>query len=306
MEMQQIRYFVAVAETLNFTQAAERCNVSQPSLTRAIQLLELELGGELIRRERSLTHLTDLGTRMLPLMQQCYETALAAKGLAQSVKKGEASPLSLAVSWSIDLALVAPHLYELSRALHGLQMTLRRGSAPELAQLLKSGQVELALGGPLGEAWDRLEAFPLFVEPFELVVNGEHAMARQDAIDLVQLSGERLLIQVDAEMAGELDRCLCAAGIDTGAAAHRVASGYDLVALLEANLGVAVMPASMTQSARLRRIPLAGVDLERPVALYAVAGRRRSVAGNTLMNLMRATDWSGREARSPFEKSRRA
>lgn len=306
MEMQQIRYFVAVAETLNFTHAAERCNVSQPSLTRAIQSLEIELGGELIRRERSLTHLTDLGTRMLPLMQQCYETALAVKGLAQSVKKGESSPLSLAVSWSVDLALFAPYLYELSRALSGLQLTLRRGSAPELAQLLKSGQVELAVGGPLGETWERLETFPLFVEPFELVVNREHEMSDQDAVDLAGLSGERLLIQVDAEMAGELDRCMGDAGIDTGAAVHRVVTGYDLVALLEANLGIAVMPASMMRSERLRRIPLDGLDLTRPVTLYAVAGRRRSVAGNTLMNLLRSTDWSGRERPDPIEEIRRA
>jgi DNA-binding transcriptional LysR family regulator len=306
MEMQQIRYFVVVAETLNFTHAAERCNVSQPSLTRAIQLLELELGGELIRRERSLTHLTELGSRMLPLMQQCYETALAAKGLAQSVRKGESSPLSLAVSWSVDLALFAPYLYELSRALRGLQLTLRRGSAPELAQLLKSGQVELAVGGPLGETWDRLETFPLFVEPFELVMNRDHAMAGRDAVALAGLSGERLLVQVDAEMAGELDRCLCDAGIDTGAAVHRVASGYDLVALLEANLGMAVMPASAMRSERLCRIPLDDIDLECPVALYAVAGRRRSVAGSTLMNLMRSTDWSGRERPGPIKEIRHA
>ncbi len=75
MEMQQVRYFITLAKTLNFTRAAEECNVSQPSLTRAIRLLEAELGGELLRRERRQSHLTDLGQRMLPLMQQCYEAA---------------------------------------------------------------------------------------------------------------------------------------------------------------------------------------------------------------------------------------
>ena len=52
MEMQQVRYFITLAKTLNFTRAAEECNVSQPSLTRAIRLLEEEFGGELLRRER--------------------------------------------------------------------------------------------------------------------------------------------------------------------------------------------------------------------------------------------------------------
>ncbi len=69
MEMQQIRYFLMLSKTLNFTRAAEACNVSQPALTRAMQLLEAELGGDLIRRERGNSHLTALGQRMLPLLQ---------------------------------------------------------------------------------------------------------------------------------------------------------------------------------------------------------------------------------------------
>jgi DNA-binding transcriptional LysR family regulator len=78
MEMHQIRYFLAVARTLNFTRAAEECRVSQPALTRAIQQLEDEFCGKLLRREGKLSHLTELGDRMLPLVQQCYESALAA------------------------------------------------------------------------------------------------------------------------------------------------------------------------------------------------------------------------------------
>ncbi len=66
MEMQQIRYFVALAQTLNFTRAAEQCNVSQPALTRAIQQLEHELGGPLFHRERNNTHLSELGRMMAP------------------------------------------------------------------------------------------------------------------------------------------------------------------------------------------------------------------------------------------------
>src|SRR5262245_58089331 len=60
MEMHQVRYFLAVAQELNFSRAAQKCNVSQPSLSRAIQQLEGELGGPLFHRERHLTHLTEL------------------------------------------------------------------------------------------------------------------------------------------------------------------------------------------------------------------------------------------------------
>ena len=73
MEMQQVRYFVALCETLNFTRAAERCNVTQPALSRAIQQLEDEVGGLLFRRERNLTHITDLGALLRPRFQQVVD-----------------------------------------------------------------------------------------------------------------------------------------------------------------------------------------------------------------------------------------
>lgn len=158
MEMQQVRYFVTVAETLNFTRAAEQCNVTQPALTRAIKQLEYELGGDLIRREGRNTHLTDLGNRMLPMLRQCYDSALAAKTLAKAVAKGEVSCLSIAVSRSLSLDLLMGALNEMYAAFPGFQLKLRRGSASEIAELLKSGDADLAMAGPLGDSWDRLEA----------------------------------------------------------------------------------------------------------------------------------------------------
>src|ERR1700676_4195535 len=101
MEMHQVRYFLAAAAELNFTKAAEKCNVSQPSLTRAIKQLEGELGGDLFRRERPQAQLTELGERMLPLLKQCYESALGARSLASTIKSGELGSLKLALSHTI-------------------------------------------------------------------------------------------------------------------------------------------------------------------------------------------------------------
>src|SRR5213079_3636639 len=98
MEMHQVRYFLAVTRTLNFTRAADECNVTQPSLTRAIRQLEAELGGDLFRRERPHAQLTELGERMLPLLKQCYDSALGARALASSLKTGEVGALRVALS----------------------------------------------------------------------------------------------------------------------------------------------------------------------------------------------------------------
>src|SRR5439155_13870270 len=121
MEMHQVRYFLAAAVELNFTKAAEKCNVSQPSLTRAIKQLEGELGGDLFRRERPQAQLTELGQRMLPLLKQCYESALGARALASEIKKGEVGGLRLALSRTISLDLLTAHLVELKRAFPGLE-----------------------------------------------------------------------------------------------------------------------------------------------------------------------------------------
>ena len=89
MEMHQVRYFLAVAEELNFTRASDKCNVTQPSLSRAIKLLEEELGGPLFRRERKSTHLTDLGNMVRPHLQSVYDHSILAKApVARLREKG--------------------------------------------------------------------------------------------------------------------------------------------------------------------------------------------------------------------------
>jgi Bacterial regulatory helix-turn-helix protein, lysR family len=101
MEMHQIRYFLAVADELNFTRAAERCNVAQPSLTRAIKLLEDEFGGPLFHRERANTHLSELGRMVRPHLEQIAEDSLEAKRLAQEFAKLRKTKLKLGVMCTI-------------------------------------------------------------------------------------------------------------------------------------------------------------------------------------------------------------
>lgn len=295
MEMHQVRYFLALSETLNFTQAAGRCNVTQPALTRAIRSLELELGGELLRRERTLSHLTELGERMLPLMRQCYDSALAVRTVAQSIKKGESAPLSIGVSQTVALALLVPILHELSRAFPRLQLKLSRGPGKEVIEWLRSGEVELAITGPLGEAWSRLDAFPLFDEPFDLFVSRKHKLADNPQADFDDLASEILLINAECEMVDDLIDRLKTMGL-VNTYSHKVTLQDDVLALLEANLGVAILPVGAVRSNSLRRVPLAQLDLMRKVSAYGVAGRHRMSPCATLLNMLRAADWRFDEA----------
>lgn len=290
MEMQQIRYFLSLSQTLNFTRAAQDCNVTQPALTRAIQSLEAELGGELIRRERQHSHLTELGRRMLPLLQQCFDAAVSAQTLARAVKSNDVAPLSLAVSRSVNIAVFISPLGELFRAYPGVQLKLKRGSRADVAALLKSGDAELAIAEPLGETWERLDSWPIFEETFALVVNRDHRLGRWNEIEVAELDGEHVLLHVDCDMAGALARHLGTSGV-AAATSHEVETDHDLIALLEANAGIGFLPASSPHSTTLRRLPLKGRRFHRTVAVHGVAGRQRSAVATTLLNLLRATDW---------------
>lgn len=290
MEMHQVRYFLTVARTLNFTRAAEQCNVSQPALTRAIRQLEEELSGELLRREGKHSHLTELGQRMLPLMQQCYESAMAAKLLASSLKKGSAQPLSIALSHSVDLRLLVPVLAEMQRAIGGLQLKLLRRHGNELGELLQKGGVELAIAGPIGQAWDRLDTWPLFEERFELVVHGEHPLANSETVDVEQLAGHRLMLSERCESAQSLLDTLHERNVPV--AGHTVDLSEDIVELVAAAQGIALLPESVCRRAQLRRIAINDLELTRKVFLYGVAGRQRSPPGDILMKLLRARDWT--------------
>ena len=97
MEMHQLRYFLAVCETLNFTRAAETCHVTQPALTRAVQKLEKELGGLLLRRERNHTHLTEFGQAMRPHLGEVLRNTEAASSTAKSILTLQNAPLRLGV-----------------------------------------------------------------------------------------------------------------------------------------------------------------------------------------------------------------
>lgn len=290
MEMHQVRYFLAVARLLNFTRAAEECNVAQPSLTRAIKQLEGELGGELFRRERKLTHLSELGHRMLPLMQQIFDSAQAARQVATSIKKGALAPLSIGLPVTVDIELVLPFLKELVRAMPGLNLKFIRGSSAEICEQLKKGAVDVALAPKLPEAWDRLESWPLFSEPYLLVIALSHRLSRQCSISVEDLRGERLICRPYCEDFERGNELLSKQGIDLPSA-HNASSDADFTALLAAELGIGFAPRSSASSPLLKPLDIEGFEMERTVFAYAVAGRQRSNAASTLIKMLRAADW---------------
>jgi DNA-binding transcriptional LysR family regulator len=291
MEMHQVRYFLAVARALNFTRAAEECHVAQPSLTRAIRQLEGELGGDLFRRERPQAQLTELGQRMLPLLKQCYDSAISARSLASAIKKGEVGALRLAVSSAIDPSLVTHHVVELSKLFEGLELKLVRGTGSQVLEYLKKGEVELAIAARVDDEWERLDSWALFTEDLQLFVNSMHAFANQASVALDDLRPERLMVRTYCETTPELLDFLRAREFDV-TRFHEVSTDVDLISLLEAGLGVAIVPRSTQSPPSLMRVGVADMEIRRTIYLYGVAGRQRTAVAAAMMKMLRAYNWS--------------
>src|SRR5207342_1702152 len=166
MEMQQVRYFVALAGTLNFTRAAEQCNVSQPALTRAIQQLEHELGGPLFHRERGNTHLSELGRMMLPYLQTVEEQTKAAREQAKAVKRLEKATLTIGTMCTIGPQLVSSLMIRFQAAHPDVEVRVVDAGAPQMIEMLEKGELEVAIVGVPGELPESLHQLPVFQERF--------------------------------------------------------------------------------------------------------------------------------------------
>src|SRR3954470_2419689 len=145
MELHQVRYFLAVASTLNFTRAAEQCNLTQPALTKSVQKLEQELGGQLIYRERQLTQLTDLGKEVLPMLERTLASAEAARRGAQEFQRKEVAPLKIGLVPLSRCRSSSIRSAEIAKFVPGLHVELRQASAEKLIELLLEGEINAAM-----------------------------------------------------------------------------------------------------------------------------------------------------------------
>lgn len=291
MEFHQIRYFLALSKTLNFTKAAETCNVSQPALSRAISQLEAELGGELFRRERKLTHLTEFGRTILPTLRDCYEANQSAREIARRFHTGGHAPLAIALSHSVDIALLAPMLSELGQAFPNIEIKIIRGNAAEIAERLKNGDCEIAVSEPLSELWDRIESKRLFEQEFGLLISRNDRLATKNEIDILDLSDARLLGQPDSALTETLQLRLREIGI-ANAKLLEVSLIDDIPDLVRANLGLGIWPSNRKFDGDLLISHIRECPMTRWVQVYTVFGRQYSAAAKTLTSLLRAYDWS--------------
>jgi DNA-binding transcriptional LysR family regulator len=296
MEMHQVRYFLALCEELNFTRAAERCHVAQPSLTRAIKQLEEEMGGALFHRERANTHLSELGRTLKPYLEQVYSRAEQAKREAQEFIRLQKTPLRLGL-----MCTIAPtYLLDLVAAVRmrhpGIELQIIDEAAPQLQERLIAGALDVAVYAlPHLAGDDRLHHLPLYREQFQIVIEPGHRLARQSAIRVKDLDGEHYLARVNCEMGPAADAVFDAQGVG-GPTVYQSERDDWILAMAAAGLGYAFMPSLSVDHPGVVARALVDPEIWREVALVTVRGRPHSPGVGALVREAMHVSWAGKPA----------
>ena len=290
MELHQVRYFLAVAATLNFTRAAEQCNVTQPALTKGVQKLEQELGGQLIYRERQLTQLTELGKEVLPMLERILASAEAARCRAREFQRKEVAPLRIGLAPSISASLVLDPIAEIAKFVPGLHVELREGAAEKLIDLLLEGEINAAMVGEVRDIPARIDDWSLFEERYVAVLAPTHQLANRPLIGIDDLRETILLERDECDVAAKIRRSY----FPEEPLRLGYCSGHDLHLqhMAAAGFGVILAPEHMPRLPTLKTIPLEGDPVWREVRLLAVQGRRYSPALDAFIKVTRLRGWS--------------
>ena len=291
MEMHQVRYFLAVADTLNFTRAAEQCHVSQPALTRAIQQLEEELGGLLLRRERKLTHLTDFGRLIEPHLRQMLTDAEAAKSTARKFPSLQQAQIRLGVMCTIGPARFMGFLAGFRTANPGCELTLIEGVPSGLSRMLMEGELDLAVMAQPEPFGERLDVWPLYRERFGIAFPTGHRLETQNRVRITDVAEETYLRRINCEYRDYLADRLSEHGLAVRVGFQSEREDW-IQMMVAAGFGVCFLPEFSPTIPGVRLQLVSDPDVVREVLLVSMSGRRFSPAVLTFVRAIRAHDWS--------------
>jgi len=290
MEMQQVRYFLALARTLNFTRAAEQSNVSQPALTRAIQQLEHELGGPLFHRERANTHLSELGRMMLPYLEQIFTQTEAAKQHAKSIKKLDNVTLRIGAMCTIGPAMISDLIVKFRIAHPNVDLEVVEEGSTELMDMLTRGDLNLALFG-LPEPLDvRFHGLPLFAERFVIALPPDHPLAAHNVVRCSDTHEEPYVSRANCEIFDYARRQLRELGVHWKKVFSSERDDW-VQGMIKAGLGIGFFPElSVTDPALVTR-RLVDPEFVRTISLVTVRGRPHSPAVGAFVQQARSFRW---------------
>ena len=290
MDVHHIRYFLAVCDTLNFTRAAERCNVTQPALSRAIQQLEEEVSGLLFRRERNSTQLTELGMLMRPRLQQILDDLGTAKREAKQFLTMEQASFTLGIMCTVGPTRFTGILGQFYGTHPGISLNIAEGTPEKLAKALEAGEIDVAIMSQPEEFHPRFDVQLLFRERFLVAFTAGHRFSALQTVPLSSLNGESYLGRLNCEYAKQIDGVM--AGSNCAVKVVYESEREDWIQnMVAGGMGICIIPEFSAIVPGLQTRPIVGPEIQREVCLVSMAGRRYSPAVSSFVKMIKGIAW---------------
>ena len=196
IKLKDLRYLVAVADCRHFGKAAERCFVSQPTLSAQLKKLEDYLGVQLVERQPNNVSLTDAGEQIVSRARRILEASEEVVTLARSHRDPLAGRLRVALLPTIGPYLLPRIAQALRKSLPRLELQLYEYQTGPMLEKLQNGAVDMGILA-LPVDLEGLEARELYTEPFVVALPDQHKLARRESLRADDLKGETLLLLED-------------------------------------------------------------------------------------------------------------
>lgn len=277
MELQQIRYFLAICEHAGFSRAAQDCGVTQPALTTAVKKLEQEVGGDLFHREGRRLVLSELGRLVKPHLEKLFNEKDAAMEVARNFRLLRATPLRIGVMPTIGPARVSRCL-ALFRATHpGIEVAVSEAPLEGLLHRLEDNELDLALASAPKGLPDAVRSECIYSERYVVAFRPGHRFEEEKAVRLDDVTGESYVDRLSCEFRDQV-MALCKERKIELYANFRSEREEWVQNMVQAGLGFAFMPEfSVTLPGVLSR-PLIDPAVQRDVLAVEVRGRARAPA----------------------------
>jgi LysR family transcriptional regulator, hydrogen peroxide-inducible genes activator len=277
MTLTELKYIVTLAQVQHFGQAAERCNVSQPTLSVAVKKLEDELGVALFERSKTRVQPTPMGEQIVAQAQTVLEQASVIKDIASLGKDQLGSPLKVGAIFTIGPYLFPQFIPRLQSIAPKMPLLVEEGFTATLRHELRKGDLDVVIVAlPFTEADVVTQA--IYEEPFVVLLPAQHPLAKKEHLDAEDLTHENVLLLGEGHCFR--DQILQALpNIKTGTAddSSRVRSGSagssleTMRHMVASGIGITILPASAASSHyspnTLVTRPLANIHAKRTVGL---------------------------------------
>lgn len=291
MTLQELRYLVAVARERHFGRAAEKCFVSQPSLSVAIKHLEEELDVVVFERTRNEVVVTEVGQQIVAQATRVLEEAAKVKQMAAAGKDQLAGALRFGVIHTIAPYILPDLVAALRVRARQMPLDIEENQTDHLERMLKEGTVDVALLALPFEA-QGVEITPVYDEDFEIIVPAKHAWARRRQVSAEELEQENLLLLSIGHCLRDQVLAACNRFARPNDTTRQGNSLETLRSMVASGIGITVVPATAGTARHatplVKRIPFAAPVPRRRVVLATRRGFYRPRAISLLAEVIRA------------------